>query len=257
VVSRRTLVRGTAAGLAVLVAAACGGEEKPAERGGDPLTDLRNAVVKNLTTSFHVTLSVPRAEAVGDVDPVALATTLDVDAEDDDGAPITQHVRVVGPDAYLTLGKTYVAGVDPDKYIQFTAPSRAFTTATLVHVEDPFDPAGLKGLAFTFTDARRTAGGFAGTLDATKALVSGAHLPIRPPELKAAGDVVKRVPYEATVDDRGYLTSLTVRMPAYGQVPAYPTRSTFSKFDEKLKVIPPQSSEITDVTEELRQVLTG
>jgi hypothetical protein len=246
-----------AAGVAVV--AGCGGEEKPAEPGTDPLNEVRAAAVKNLSTSFRVTLSVPRVDVSGDVDPVAQQLTLDVTAEETDGSAIEQKIRVVGADAYLMLGKTYVPDVDPTKYIQFTAPSPAFTSASLVHLADPFDPAGLKGLAFGFTTARRTAGGrFAGTLDLTKAAFPGTSrglLPAEPEQLRGAGDVIKDIPFEAAVDG-GYLTSMTIRMPAYGTVPAYPSESTFTRFDEPVKVKRPQAAEITDITEELRQILT-
>ena len=254
--SRRTFV--IAAGVAVV--AGCGGEEKPAEPGTDPLNQVRAAAVKNLSTSFRVTMGVPRVDVAGDVDPVAQKLTLDVTAQEDDGSAIRQKIRVVGADAYLTLGKTYVRDIDPTKYIQFTAPSPAFTSASLVHLADPFDPAGLKGLAFAFTTARRTADGrFSGTLDLTKAALPGTShglLPGEPEQLRGAGDAVKDIPFEAAVDD-GYLTSLTIRMPAYGSVPAYPSRSTFAGFDDPVKVTRPQAAEITDITEELRQFLTG
>jgi hypothetical protein len=245
--------------VAAVVVAGCGGDEKPAEGGRDPLTDLRAGAVKTLSTSFRVTLSVPRVEASGDVDPVGQALTLDITAQEDDGSAIRQKVRVVGPDAYLTLGKTYVRDIDPTKYIQFTAPTPDFASASLVHLADPFDPAGLKGLAFAFTSARRTAdGSFTGVLDLTKAMpgTSRGLLPAEPEQLRGAGDVIKNIPFEAAVDDDGYLTSMTVRMPAYGSVPAYPSRSTFTNFDAPVKVERPQAAEITEVTEELRQFLT-
>jgi len=246
--------------VAALVVAGCSGDEKPAQGGTDPLTAVRAAAVKTLSTSFRVTLTVPRVEASGDVDPVAQELTLDITAQEADGSAIKQKVRVVGADAYLTLGKTYVPDIDPTKYIQFTAPSPAFTSASVVHLADPFDPAGLKGLAFAFTDARRAGeGSFAGTLDLTKAMpgTSRGLLPSEPEQLRAAGDVIKDIPFEAAVDDVGYLTSITVRMPAYGSVPAYPSTSTFANFDEHVKVQRPQAAEITDITEELRQILTA
>jgi hypothetical protein len=245
--------------VAVLLAAGCGGDEKPAAVVGDPLKELQAASVKSVSSSFHVTLSAPRVEAVGDVDPIGQQLTLDVTTRDDaGGAPVEQKIRVVGADAYLTLGKTRVRGIDPSKYIQFTAPSPAFTRASEVHLEDPYDPVGLKGLAFGYTTARRVSGGgLVGTLDLTKALygTSRGLLPSDPAQLKRAGSAVKKIPYDAVVAN-GYLTSLTVKMPAYGSSPAYEARNTFSKFDDPVKVERPESSEITDVTEELRQILT-
>jgi len=258
VVRRRTFGRGAVAGVVALVVAGCGGDEKPAEVGTDPLTQVRAAAVKTLSTSFRVTMSVPRVEVSGDVDPVGQAMTLDIDVQDDDGSTIRQKVRVIRADAYLTLGKTYVRGIDPAKYIQFTAPSTSFASASVLDLADPFDPAGLKGLAFAFTDARRAgAGSFAGTLDLTKAMpgTSRGLLPAEPEQLRGAGDVIKDIPFEAAVDDNGYLTSITVRMPAYGSVPAYPSTSTFANFDEHVKVQRPQAAEITDMTEELREFL--
>jgi hypothetical protein len=260
VVSRRAFVLGATAGGAALVLAGCGGDEKPAEAAADPLKQVQTAAVKTVSTSFHVTLSAPRVEVSGDVDPVGQALTLDITVQEGDGSPVRQKVRVVGAQGYVALGKTYVPDIDPTKYIQFTAPSPAFTSASLVHLADPFDPAGLKGLVFGFTGARRTAGGsFTGTLDLTKALygTSRGLLPADPEQLRGAGDVVTDIPFEAAVDDDGYLTSMTVRMPAYGSVPAYPSTSTFTKFDEHVKVEPPQAAEITEITEELRQILTG
>lgn len=257
VVTRRAFVRGATAGVASLVVVGCGGDDKPASGGKDPLTDVRSAAVKDLSTSFHVTLGAPRIEASGDVDPIGQAMTLDIAGTEDDGSTVRQKVRVVDSDAYLTLGRIRVRGVDPTKYIQLVAPSTAFTSASMIHFQDPFDPAGLKGLVFAFTGARRAAGGFTGTLDLTKGLpwIPRWLLPAEPEQVKDAGDAVRGIPFEAAVDGNGYLTSITVRMPAYGSAPAYSTRSTFSGFDEHLTVERPESAEITEVSEELRQIL--
>jgi hypothetical protein len=242
--------------VAALILAGCGGDQKPAAVGTDPLTEFRAAAVKTMSTSFHVTLSAPRLEASGDVDPIGQALALDIAAQQDDGSAVRQKVRVVGSDAYLTLGDIHVRDIDPTKYIQLVAPSPAFTSASMVHFADPFDPAGLKGLAFAFSGVRRTAGGsFAGTLDLSKALpgVSRGLLPAEPEQLRGAGGAIKGIPFEAAVN--GYLTSMTVRIPAYGSAPAYTSRSTFTSFDEHVKVERPQAAEITEVTEELRQIL--
>jgi hypothetical protein len=245
--------------VAALVLAGCGEDEEPAGGDTDPLTQVRAAVVQSLSTSFHVTLSAPGVEASGDVDPIGLALTLDITAHEADGTAVEQKVRVVGADAFVTLGKRLVPDVDPAKYIQFTAGTPAFASVSAVHLADAFDPAGLKGLAFAFTEARRTAdGGFTGTLDLTKAMpgTSRGLLPAEPEQLRAAGGVVKDIPFEAAVDDGGYLTSMTVLMPAYGKVPAYASKTTLSKFDDPVTVERPQAAEITEVTEELRQILT-
>jgi hypothetical protein len=252
------LVRGVLAGVAGVGLAACGRDDAPPDRAADPLADLRAAAVKTLSTSFRLTMSAPRVRVAGDVDPVGQKMTLDVDVREADGTTVRQRIRLVGADAYLMLGRAPVADVDPTKYIQFTAPSTAFTNASALDLADPYDPAGIKTVGFAFTAARRTAdGAFAGRLDLTKALptTSRGLLPADP-VARRAGDVVTDIPYEATVAG-GFLTSVTVRVPAIGPEPAYATTSRYADFDDPVDVTRPESSEITEASEALRELLAG
>jgi hypothetical protein len=255
--SKRFVLGVAAVGVAALVAGCTGGDE-PAAGGTDALSEIRAAAARTAGTTAHVTLSVPRVEVTGDVDPAGKAMALDVTTEDTDGSTTTSKIVVLDSDAYRTMGETYLRGLDPTMFIRF--PTDTFATASILHLADPFDPAGLKALSPALTSARRTDdGGFSGTLDLTKAPddASRGLLPHGPDQLAGAGDVVTDIPFEADVDGEGYLTSMTVRMPAYGQVPAYASTTTFADFGEPVAVQRPEASEIADVPDELRELLAG
>jgi hypothetical protein len=258
VVSRKAFGRGALAGAVALALAACGGDDDAgddASAAEDPLTALREASVKTMSTSFRVRLTLGQVQASGEVDPLGQSLTLVVSRRDANGSLTTQSVRVVGANAYQTLGAIHVRGISPSQYIQFTAPSNAFTTASMIHQVDPFDPAALKGVAFAFVQSRRAGDRFQGTIDLTKAMSSGGLLPENPLQAKSAPEAVRRVPFEASVAD-GYLTRLALSMPAIGAAPAFTGVGSFSDFNVKVKVELPESAQIADVTEDLRQILT-
>jgi hypothetical protein len=255
---KRALVSLMASGmLALTVGCDVAGEpEKRTIAGADPLTEVRAAAVKTASMPAHVTMSVPRVEVSGDADPSGRALALTISTELD-GETSKQEVRVVGDDAYFTLGKTYLPGIDPTKYIQFAA--SAFASVSVVHLADPFDPAGVKGLAPAIVDAQRTANGaYAGKLDLTRAPAGTSRglLPATAEQLQNAGDAIKDIPYEAALDGQGRLTSMIVKMPAYGSVPAYTSTVTFSAFEKPVHVARPSAAETTDVSDGIRRLLT-
>jgi hypothetical protein len=252
---RRAFVHIVVGGL-VAVAAGCDTGE-PDSSDGDPLAELRAAAVMTVSVPTHLTMTVPQVEVLGDVDPSAETLALTISTLGN-GDASKQLVRVLGDDAYLMLGKTYLPTIDPTKYIQF--PADTFATASVVHLADPFDPAGVKGLSAAFVDARRTGdGSYAGTLDLTKAPAGTSRglLPATEEQLRGAEDSIKDIPYTATADSQGYLTSMTVEMPAYGAVPAYASKITFTELGEPVQVSRPGAAELTEVPDAVRRLLAG
>jgi hypothetical protein len=257
-VRRRVLVSLVASGILALAVGcdSAGVPEKRTTAGADALAEVRAAAVKTASVPAHVTMSVPRVEVSGDVDPSGKTLALTISTVLD-GETSKQQVRVVGDEAYLMLGKTYMPGIDPTKYIQFAA--SAFASASVVHLADPFDPAGIKGLAPAIIDARRAVNGaYAGKLDLGRAPAGTSRglLPATAEQLQNAGDTIKDIPYEAAVDSQGYLTSMIVQMPAYGSVPAYTSTVRFSAFAKPVHVARPSAAETTDVPDGTRQLLT-
>lgn len=235
------------------LAAGCdsGGGASSEAPAGDPLTQVRAAAAKTAGVPAHVTLSAPNVEVDGDTDPAAkvLALTATTKA---DGETTESKIRVVGADAWMTLGKTYLPNLDPTKFIPF--PTSEFATASLVHLGDPFDPAGLKGLSAAMTSATSTGeGAFTGKLDLAEAPagVSRGLLPATTEQLEGNGGTAQSVPYEASVDAEGYLTSLTVTLPTYAST------AEFAGFGQAVKVDKPAATEVADVPDGIRSLLAG
>ncbi|MDI6106064.1 hypothetical protein QLQ12_46650 [Actinoplanes sp. NEAU-A12] len=244
----------------VLAVAGCtddGATAPAAPAADDALAQLRAAAAKTTSVPGHVTMSAPNVEVTGDTDAAGRATAL-VITTDSNGEKTRQEVRVFGDDAYYKLGKTILPNLDATKFIAF--PAADFATVSLVHLGDPFDPAGAKGLTAAATSATRAGDGtYTGTADLSGApgATSRGLLPGTAEQLERGGANLKAVPFEATVDRQGQLTSLTVRVPAYGSAPARDSRTRFSALGTPVTVAAPTAAEITDVPDSLRKLLAG
>ncbi|GGO19094.1 hypothetical protein [Micromonospora parathelypteridis] len=237
--------------LALLAGCDSGGNAVPEPAPADPLAQVRAAAAKTAKGSAHVTLSVPNVEVVGDTDPAGKALTLTV-TTGTGGETVDSKVRVVGDDAWMTLGSTYLPNLDPTKFIWF--PTSEFATASLVHLGDTFDPAGIKGFSAAMTAATRTGEGtYTGTLDFTvaPAKVSRGLLPATAEQLEHHGGVSQSVPYEASVDAQGYLIALTVTLPTFAST------ARFSDFGKHVKIDKPSAAEVTEVPDGLRRLLAS
>jgi hypothetical protein len=259
VILRRTLFQVAALTGALVLVAGCTGGDDGAPTGGGALAEVRAAAEKTAGTSHRVTLSAGEVDATGVVDPGGRALSLDITSVSViSDEPVTRRIRVVGDDAYLTLGETAL-DLDPDKYIRFETADLAGASSSL-DLADPFDPAGLQGLAAAFTSAERADGGrFTGVLDLTKAPddTSRGFLPADQDQLAGGGDVVTRIPFEAAADGEGYLTSLTVRVPSFDTIQAYDSETTFAGFGEPVDVKQPKARDIADVPDEFREMLAS
>jgi hypothetical protein len=235
------------------LAAGCdpGGDAAPVPPVGDPLAQVRAAAAKTAGVPARVTLSAPDVEVTGHTDPVGKALTLTATTSAD-GETTESKVRVVADDAWMTLGKTYLPNLDPAKFIRF--PASEFAQASLVHLGDPFDPAGLKGFSAAMTAATRTGeGAYSGKLDLAEAPagVSRGLLPATAEQLRNNGGGSQSVPYEASVDPQGYLTSLTVTLPTYASTAA------FADLGKPVKITKPGAAEVTEVPDGVRRLLAG
>ncbi|WP_249997735.1 hypothetical protein [Actinoplanes sp. M2I2] len=248
------MLRAILVSLLALAAAGCDSSSDPsgqtaAPPAGDPLAQVRAAAVKTAGVPAHVSLTSPGVEVAGDTDPAGkgLALTATTSA---DGETTESRIRVVGDDAWMTLGKTYLPNLDPAKFIRF--PASEFARASLVHLGDPFDPAGLKGLSATMTAATRTAeGAYTGRLDLTEApaRVSRGLLPATAEQLRGNGGLSQSVPYKASVDAQGYLTSLTVTLPTYAET------AEFSDLGKPVTIARPGAAEVIEVPDGIRKLL--
>ncbi|MEV0131000.1 hypothetical protein AB0H83_21365 [Dactylosporangium sp. NPDC050688] len=150
---------------------------------------------------------------------------------------ITAEVVVVGTDLYLKLGLP-IPGVDPKKWMYVDGSK---TSLSKLGLGNPDDPANVKGLADAIVTVERTGtSAFKGTIDMTKRNLPAASAVL----IRQMGDAAKSVPFEATVGAEGYVTSLTVKTPGVGQVPATTATSTFSDFGKPVSISKPASTEV-------------
>nr|WP_221376210.1 hypothetical protein [Actinoplanes polyasparticus] len=248
------MIRGwVLAGLLALAVAGCdsGGDAAPETPAADPLAQVRAAAAKTAGAPARVTLSAPNVKVAGATDPGGKVLTLTATTKAD-GETTESQVRVVGDEAWMTLGKTYLPNLDPTKFIRF--PVSEFATASLVHLGDPFDPAGLKGLSAAMASATRTGeGAYTGLLDLTEASpgTSRGLLPATAEQLEGNGGVSQSVPFEASVDTEGHLTSLKVTLPTYA------SSAMFAGFGQAVEVAKPGAAEIVEVPDGVRRLLAG
>ncbi|WP_432827972.1 hypothetical protein [Dactylosporangium sp. CA-092794] len=240
---------------ALTVTAACGdkkdnGGTAPAAGGSasaaaspqaDARTELINAFNKLNTVTLAYTANtetgtVATTKLNGSSDPVkkAASGSMTISAQ---GTQITADLVVVGTDVYLKLSVP-LPGIDPKKWLYIDG---AKTSLSKLGLGSPDDPANVKGLADAIATVERDGpGGYKGTFDMTKRNLPEASTAM----LQQMGDAAKSVPFEATVGADGYLTALTVKMPAAGQVPATTSTTTFSDFGKPVSISKPADADV-------------
>ncbi|MEV4134208.1 LppX_LprAFG lipoprotein [Dactylosporangium sp. NPDC049742] len=242
---------------ALTVTAACGdknqndnGGAAPAANGStsaaaSPTADARaeltsafsklSGVAVTYTTTTD-TGAVASSKLTGSSDPAKKANsgTMTITAQ---GQQLNGEVIVAGTDLYLKLSLP-IPGVDPKKWMYIDGTK---TSLSKLGLGSPDDPANVKGLADTIVSAERTGTGtYKGTIDATKRNIPAAAAAAM---LQQMGDAAKSVPFEATVNAEGYVTSLTVKMPGAGQVPPSTVTSTFADFGKPVTISKPAATE--------------
>ena len=207
----------------------------------DARTELTNAFNKlNGTTMAYTTSTetgaVASTKLTGSSDPAKKANSgkMTITAA---GQNINADVIVLGTDVYLKLGLP-LPGVDPKKWMYFDGSK---TSLSKLGLGNPDDPANVKGFSDAIVTAERTAAGsYKGTIDLTKRNLPEASQSL----IQQMGDAAKAVPFEATVNTDGYLTSVSMTMPAAGQVPATTSKSTFSDFGKPVTIAKPADAEV-------------
>ncbi|MGI5239884.1 hypothetical protein [Dactylosporangium sp. CA-139066] len=252
--SSRSLLLALALSGVITVTAACGdkkddGAAAPATASAtsaapsstaDARTELANAFNKlNGTTMAYTTETATGAVATtklnGSIDPSKQASSgkMTISAQ---GRNIDAEMIVVGTDVYLKVALP-LPGVDPKKWMHVDGTK---TSLSKLGLGNPDDPANVKGISDAIVTAERTgSGSYKGTVDLTKRNVPSTSAAL----LQQMGDAAKSVPFEATINSDGFLTSLTMNVPAAGQVPATTAKSTFTDFGKPVTIAKPADAE--------------
>jgi hypothetical protein len=211
----------------------------------DPATALRAAVARTNQTTMTFTIdadlgSLGSQKGSGGADPKAKATGYHADLTVQD-RDVTIDAILVGPDLYLKVPG--VTSGDRWAHVELTK----VRSLSKLGLDATGNPTNLGSLATELVAVTRTApGAYSGTLDRAKN-----------PAVVAAGasEALKSVPFEATVNPDGYVTSLVIHTPPVGTAPASTSTARFADFGAPITIDRPDSSEVQQAPDSLYQAL--
>lgn len=217
----------------------------PAKSASEELTD---AVKKLSTDSYSFNMKVGPTTMTGAADPANKAMKMNMKVTEG-SAKLTIDVVAVGTDYYLKMAGLPLPGIDGSKYMHLDATK--LKSLKSFGIEDLNDPTNTAQLARQFVNVEKTGEGkFKGTMDLTK---SGNNTDA----IKELGDKAKSVPFEATVDAQGRLTTLKLTLPAGGSTPEMPMEMTYSDFGAKTTVAKPAASEVVEAPASVYNMFNG
>lgn len=241
-----------------LLVAGCGTVSEVATPPPTPAEKLQDAVPDGSEGNFRYTIQEMESNAKGEVNPAEKRMTYTTVYKDKElGFTMTTAILVIGDRAWMkiTFGNTEgVTGlpklppkwlridgskVDKKEYVSYTHP----------------DPTGAAALFQHIVDAAETPqGAFTGKLDmaaAPEAEVVDAET------LAALGEKAKAVPFQATVDSSGRLTSLTLDVPAAGKVAAFSWVAKFTDYGAGPEIKEPPAAQTVPAPPEAYELLNG
>ncbi|GAA4263153.1 LolA-like protein [Dactylosporangium darangshiense] len=218
----------------------------PTVEASDPATAFKAAVTKTNQATMTFTIdadlgTLGSQKASGAADPKAKATGYHSDLTLS-GRSVTIDAILVGSDLYLKVPG--VTSGDRWAHMDMTK----VKSLSKLGLDASGNPTNLGTLDAEVVAVTRTApGAYSGTLDRTKnPVVAGAG---------GVSEALKSVPFEATVNPQGYVTSLVIHTPPVGSGPASTSTSKFADFAQPIAIERPDSAEVQQAPDELYQAL--
>ncbi|MGI5236768.1 hypothetical protein [Dactylosporangium sp. CA-139066] len=240
---------------AVLALAGCSSAKEPApaptaaaivSAPADPAVALREAVARTnqvtMTYSIDADLgTLGSQKGSGGADPKAKATGYHADLNVSD-RDVTIDAILVGSDLYLKV--TGVTSGDRWAHVDMTR----VKSLSKLGLDASGNPTGLGSLDAEIVSVTRTApGAYSGTLDRTRnPIIAGST---------GTSEALKSVPFEATVNAQGYVTSLVIHTPPVGTAPAATSTARFADFGAPITVDRPDSSQVEQAPDSVYQLL--
>ncbi|GAA3949570.1 hypothetical protein [Actinoplanes auranticolor] len=259
------------AGLGVLLvvgvaAGGCGvadavGDAAPAS--AKPLAP-RDALLKSLpdasTGSFKFTVEGGEAPAAGEIDASKRSYRVGFRyREPEAGFTLHSDYLVVKEQAWIKIRFTGTEGLTglpklPKKWMLID-PAKVKDDDVPVRYDNETDPGEAGTVLRAIVAVERTSDGhFAGTTDLTQ---QGDAAIVDAGRLKALGEKARAVPFEATVDDQGRLTSTIVRIPAAGKVKATRYAITYTGYGATPTPAAPAADEQQPATKAAYELLNA
>lgn len=244
----RRAVAGLALGAALAFVAGCqgsnglGGAAPDGSKAPPPAAaadELKAAITKLGATTHKYTVKVDDSTFLGFVEPSAKAvkvtTTMTAGSAKGD-----VELIVVNDDHYARVTGLQLLGLDPSKWLHLDG--RRIESLARFGITDVLDPLGLAVLSSGIASAERTGDrSFRGTFDLSKPAAG-----ISDKDIKDLADKAKNIPFEATLDAEGRLSTVKFTIPARGNQPARTVDMTISDYGAKVDVTRPVASQVVE-----------
>ncbi|GIF74577.1 hypothetical protein [Asanoa siamensis] len=243
----------TGLGLAVVLAmTGCGDAAAPvvgapattsAAAPADPRAELAAAVRKLDGTTMKISQKSPGTTSTGALDAGRRLGDMRMQVSAA-GRSVEMEVRAVGSDAYVRAEG--LPGSEGRKWLKLDGSRLAGTPLDVFPADDP---SGANRLVNALSDISKDGPGrFSGTIDLTKTSPNKT--------VAAMGDKVRALPFTATVDDEGRLSSTEIDMTSV-DASLGKTTTTYSDFGTAVNVKAPPAAETVPASDELIKLMTG
>jgi hypothetical protein len=221
----------------------------------DAKPKLAAAAAKSSGTSFKFRSEDPDAGGTieGAVDPAAAASTAKMSVDLDGTNQLTFESITTGGTFYVKItGLPAAGGTDLSKYWMKADPAKITGDLGVLSAKDPIDVAKIVANAAAVQSVDGTL--YTGTLDLTQESRGGMF---DAPPAQELGDKAKAVPFAASVNTDGYLTSVKVSVPAYGTEPASDTTITLTDFGRPVTATAPTGAQVITMPDAMYTALNA
>ena len=215
----------------------------------DATAELAAAAGKLAEDTAKVTVEMAGTMSMtGVVDPKAQKAVMEMTLGAGSGETKVQ-IRKVGTDMYMKFGGSLAKLAGEGKWLHVDAATLAAGSSFDIMPSD--DPAGAQAMIKAMSNAESDGkGGFKGTLDLTKTPKFNKDA------IKGLGNKATAVPFTATVDAQGRLSSMTVDMSGIA-AGAGAMKTTYSDFGTAVDVKAPPASQVTEAPKEITGLLNA
>jgi hypothetical protein len=225
-----------------------------------PKDQLLAAVPDGSEGSFRYTFKDAESQGSGVVDPAGKKLQHTAVYKDRQlGFTMTISFVVVDQESWMKVAFAHTENVTglpklPKKWMHIDRSKVKDDAGAELSYADP-DPAGAASLFRSAVDVRPAGtGGFRGTLDLTGATDSDL---IGKDTVTALGEKAKSVPFRATVDRTGRLTSLSLDVPAAGKTPATTYRVSYADYGSAPPVTQPAAKDVQEAPATAYDLING
>lgn len=265
--NRRMAVAGLA-GLAALAFAVAGcGQAKndnsspsSSPTPASPKDALIASVQELQKTSFKFTIKDAESTGDGVVDPATKSGNIRAKFSDPDlSFSINMEFLLIGSDTWAKVDLGSMAGLPglpqlPNKWMHLDRAK--LSNADELGLDDA-DPAGAADILAAIASVERSGDrAFTGTLDLTQGKAKEAGI-VDEKIVTDLADQAKAVPFEATVDDKGRLTSLKIKVPAAGTVKAQTWEVTYSDYGAPANLTKPPAADVVEAPQSAYDLFNG